>query len=61
MENKKIIDYIVICDSYLKRLQSDVLKKINEGYVLVGGVSIGGGDYRNEYAQAMVKYDEMGN
>ncbi len=58
MENKKIVDYIVICDSYLQRFRTEVLKKINEGYVIVGGVSIGGGDYRNEYAQAMIKYEE---
>ena len=58
MENKKIVDYIVICDSYLVRFRTEVLKKINEGYVLVGGVSNGGGDYRDEYVQAMIKYED---
>ena len=58
MENKKIVDYIVICDSYLERFRTEVLKKINEGYILQGGCSVGGGDYRNEYTQAMVKYED---
>lgn len=58
MENKKIVDYIIISDSYKDRLCVNVLKKLNEGYVLQGGCSVGGGDYRNEYTQAMIKYED---
>lgn len=58
MVNKKIVDYVIICYSDVSRLQNDVLEYIKKGYVIQGGCCIGGGDYRNEYAQAMVKYEE---
>jgi hypothetical protein len=56
MENRKIIDYIIISDSNKDRLCTEVLKKINEGYVLFGGAS-NGGDYGG-YTQTMIKYED---
>lgn len=56
MENKKIIDYIIISDRHTERLRIEILKKLQEGYVLVGGISFGG-PYEY-FAQAMIKYEE---
>lgn len=58
MENKKILDYVILRSSDESRLQNDVLEYIKKGYILQGGCSIGGGDYRYEYAQALIKYEE---
>jgi hypothetical protein len=56
MENKRIIDYIVIEESRKEILQKLVLQKINEGYYLLGGVSYGG--HYEKFAQAMIKYED---
>lgn len=58
MENKKIVDYIVFEESRKEVLQEKVLQKLKEGYVLIGGVSYGGGDYYTRYAQALIKYED---
>lgn len=55
MENKKIVDYIILSSSNSTYLRSLVLEKLNEGYVLLGGAS-NGGDYGG-YTQTMVKYE----
>jgi hypothetical protein len=56
MENKKIIDYIVIEESRKEVLQKFVLQKLNEGYSLLGGVSYGG--HYERFAQAMIKHED---
>lgn len=58
MEGKKIVDYIIIVDNQLEILEKNVLEKLNDGYVLLGGCSIGGGDYRTKYAQTLIKYED---
>lgn len=60
MENKKIIDYIILERESKEALRLEVLEKIKEGYHLLGGVSfaVDSGEQREYkyYAQSMVKY-----
>ena len=56
MEQKKIIDYIVIAESRLETLQKNVLEKLNEGYVLQGGATKGG-EY-SSFIQTLIKYED---
>ena len=48
METKK---YIIITSTKLGEVENDVASAIENGYKLVGGVSISG----SKYAQAMIK------
>lgn len=62
MENKKIVDYIIVEFESKEFLQFEVLKKIKEGYIPLGGVSmsVDSGELSTfkYFAQAMVKYAE---
>lgn len=62
MENKKITDYIIVEFDSKQLLQSEVLNKIKEGYIPLGGVSmsVDSGELSTfkYFAQAMVKYAE---
>lgn len=62
MENKKIVDYIIITFESKELVQLKVLEKIKEGYTLLGGISmaIDSGELRsyNNFAQAMIKYSD---
>lgn len=58
MEERKIIDYIIIKDDYSINVETKVLEKIKEGYELLGGASCGGSGYTTYYTQAMVKYEK---
>lgn len=60
MEDKKIIDYIILEMESKELLVFEVLNKIKEGYVPLGGISLAvdSGElavFKN-FAQAMVKY-----
>ncbi|MGZ9736615.1 hypothetical protein [Flavobacterium sp. GNP002] len=60
MENKKITDYIVLERESKELLVFEVLNKIKEGYLPLGGISLAvdSGKLREYkyYAQSMVKY-----
>lgn len=62
MDNKKIIDYIIIEMESKQLLAFEVLNKIKEGYVPLGGVSLSvdSGELSEfkSFAQAMVKYSD---
>ena len=62
MENKKITDYIIVEFESKQLLQLEVLNKIKEGYIPLGGVSMsvdsGERSTFKYFAQAMVKYAE---
>lgn len=60
MEEKKIIDYIIIESNNTKDIGTRVLEKLKDGYVLLGGVSCSGEGYVNSmrFVQAMVKYEK---
>nr|WP_294928534.1 hypothetical protein [uncultured Flavobacterium sp.] len=62
MENKKITDYIIVEFESKELLQFEVLNKIKEGYIPLGGVSMsvdsGERSTFKYFAQAMVKYAE---
>lgn len=62
MENKKITDYIIVEFESKELLRFEVLNKIKEGYVPLGGVSmsVDSGELTvfKYFAQAMVKYAE---
>ena len=62
MENKKITDYIIVEFDSKQLLQFEVLNKIKEGYIPLGGVSmsVDSGELSTfkYFAQAMVKYAE---
>ena len=62
MENKKITDYIIVEFESKELLQFEVLNKIEEGYIPLGGVSmsVDSGELSTfkYFAQAMVKYAE---
>ena len=61
MENKKIIDYIILEMESKELLVFEVLNKIKEGYLPLGGISLavdcGKLSVFKYFAQAMVKYD----
>lgn len=56
MENIKIVDYVIISNCNIEVLCADVLKKLDEGYILVGGAS-NGGEY-NYHSQTLIKYED---
>ena len=62
MENKKIIDYIILEMESKELMTLEILNKIKEGYALLGGVSmaVDSGELSvfKYFAQAMVKYDD---
>lgn len=62
MEDKKITDYIIVEFDSKQLLQFEVLNKIKEGYIPLGGVSMsvdsGERSTFKYFAQAMVKYAE---
>lgn len=58
MEDRKIIDYVIVYDSIIAKLQKAVLEKIKEGYIPLGGVAVSNGVYSETWAQAMVKYEK---
>jgi len=62
MENKKITDYIIVEFESKELLQFEVLNKIKEGYIPLGGVSMSVDSGKRStfkyFAQAMVKYAE---
>lgn len=54
----KVQDYIVIAEQTKEKLRQSVLIKLEEGYVLQGGVSMGTSPFGNvsQYYQAIVLY-----
>ena len=62
MENKKIIDYIILERESKELLVFEVLNKIKEGYLPLGGISLavdsGKLSVFKHFAQAMVKYED---
>jgi hypothetical protein len=62
MENKKIVDYIIITFEQKDFLESEVLNKIKDGYIPLGGVSmaVDSGEISTfkYFSQAMVKYSD---
>ena len=60
MENNKIIDYIIITFEQKDFLEREVLNKIKDGYIPLGGVSmavnLGEISTFKYFAQAMIKY-----
>lgn len=61
MEEKGIVDYIILVHAARLDLRNQVLEHINNGYVPTGGVSIFIINHSNntkEYAQAMIKYSK---
>ena len=56
MHNRGVLDYIVVEGNNLEYFTNDVMKKMAEGYILQGGVSIGS---NNSYRQALVKSNKL--
>ncbi len=57
LRNSGTLDYIVISGNIVNVFESEVMKKMAEGYILQGGVSKNG----SEYTQALVKHKESRN
>ncbi len=57
LRNSTALDYIVISGNIVNVFESEVMKKMAEGYILQGGVSKNG----SEYNQALVKHKESRN
>jgi hypothetical protein len=62
MENKKIVDYIIITFEQEHLVVIEVLNKIKDGYIPLGGVSMAVDSGKistfKYFVQAMVKYSD---
>jgi hypothetical protein len=62
MRNKKISDYIIVEMESKELITLEILKKIKEGYLPLGGISLAVNSGKlsvfKYFAQAMVKYDD---
>jgi hypothetical protein len=54
--NRKIVDYCILGDRYIEKLQEKIKKLIDEGWQPFGGVAV---DYYCNRFQAMVKFEEI--
>ena len=61
LRNKGVSEYIVIKANTLDEIQTDVMKKLAEGYSLQGGVSVSSSQESSVYHQAMIKANKPKN
>ena len=54
---KKLVDYVVISDGRLSELKRRVKLYLEDGYELLGGVSVVIRDGSDVYYQTLVKYE----
>lgn len=54
---KKIVDYVLIHEWDLSKLEDVVIQHIKNGWQPIGGVSFASDDANRDYVQAMVKYE----